>query len=65
MKNWNTGNWFVAATIFAFIGFIAFFNIDSAFADEKNLNTEFFVGGVVSLIVSGACLLKARDTSNN
>lgn len=65
MKKLNTGNWFVIATIFAFIAFIAFFNIDSALADEKNLNTEFLVVGIVSLALSGACLFKARDISNN
>lgn len=65
MKKLNTGNWFVIATIFAFIGFISFFNIDSAIADEKNWNTELTVGGVFSLVVAILCLLKAKDVSNN
>lgn len=65
MKNWNTNNWFVAATILAFIAFIAFFNIDSALADEKNWNTEFLVGGIISLVLSGVCLFKAKNVSNN
>jgi hypothetical protein len=65
MKKLNTNQWFVIATIFAFLAFISFFNIDSALADEKNWNTEFLVGGVISLFLSGICLLKARDVSNN
>lgn len=65
MKKLNTNQWFVIATIFAFIGFIAFFNIDSALADEKNWNTEFLVGGVISLVLAGLSLLKAKDVSNN
>lgn len=65
MKKLNTNQWFVIATIFAFIGFISFFNIDSALADEKNWNTEFLVGGVISTVLAGLCLLKARDVSNN
>lgn len=65
MKKLNTNQWFVIATIFAFIAFIAFFNIDSALADEKNWNTEFLVGGIISLVLAGLSLLKARDVSNN
>lgn len=65
MKKLNTNQWFVIATIFAFIGFIFFFNIDSALADEKNWNTEFLVGGVMSIVLAGLCLLKAKDVSNN
>ena len=65
MKKLNSNQWFVIATIFAFLAFVSFFNIDSALADEKNWNTEFLVGGVMSLVLSGLSLLKARDVSNN
>ena len=64
MKNLNTNQWFVLMTIFAFLAFIAFFNVDSAFADEKNLNTEFTVGGIISLVIAGICLVKAKKVSN-
>jgi len=65
MKKLNTSQWFVIATIFAFLGFISFFNVDSALADEKNWNTEFTVGGIISLILAALCLIKAKDISNN
>jgi hypothetical protein len=65
MKKLNTNQWFVIATIFAFLAFISFFNIDSALADEKNWNTEFTVGGVISLVFTTLSLLKAKDVSNN
>ena len=64
MKNLNTNQWFVLMTIFAFLAFIAFFNVVSAFADEKNLNTEFTVGGIVSLVIAAICLVKAKKVSN-
>jgi hypothetical protein len=38
MKNWATKEWFIFATVFAFISIISFFQIDSAWADENNFN---------------------------
>jgi hypothetical protein len=65
MKKFNTNQWFVIATIFAFLGFISFFNIDSAIADEKNLNTPFTIGGIAGVLLCAVSLKKAKNVSNN
>ena len=64
MKDLNSNQWFVIAIALAFLGFVAFFNVDSAWADEHNYNTELVVTGVISILVGLICLLKAKETSN-
>ena len=65
MKNWDTTKWFTVATIFAFLAFLSFFNIDSALSNEESWNHELRLAGVACLILSAVCLFKAQDTSNN
>lgn len=64
MNNLNTNQWFLLATVFAFLSIISFFNIDSALADEKNLNTAFLVSGIFSGTISLWCLFRAKGVSN-
>lgn len=38
------------AVLLVFLGVISFFNVDSAMADEHNLNTSLIVAGIVSIL---------------
>ena len=62
MKNWATKEWFIFATVFAFISVISFFQIDSAWADENNFNgLKGWLGiGLASAGVSIFGLFKAK-----
>lgn len=48
MKNWGQKTWFAIMTVFAFLSFISFIQIDSYAADVFNLNAMWIIFGIVS-----------------
>jgi hypothetical protein len=61
----NTKKWFAISSAVAFAAMISFFQIDSAFADEKKLNTLFTVAGILLTLTSaGIMYFKVWKNSN-
>lgn len=44
--------YFLICGILFFLSMILFFNVDSAYADEKDINTELIIGGIVSALAT-------------
>lgn len=53
-----TRKWFIWTCVFAFASVISFFQINSALADEKNLNGVFTGAGIVFGVIAIYCLIK-------
>lgn len=51
---------FIRAVLFAFISVIMFFNIDSASADDYNLNPYLLWGGIISGVVALYFILRHK-----
>lgn len=59
---WNP--WWYLMVIFAFLGIISLFHIDSYVADKHKLNKVFKWGGIAALVVALFFLWKAFQTSS-
>lgn len=57
-------HWFYIMTALAFTSFISFLQIDSAYADENNLNQTFMNLGIISGILAAAVLGIAYQSQN-
>lgn len=57
MKN-LTRSWFIGMVITAFVSFISFIQIGSAWADKNNFNTWWTVIGIVFALAAIFCLSK-------
>ena len=55
-------NWFIIMTVLAFMSFISFLQIDSAYADDNNLNSTFLNIGVVSAVLAALALFMANQS---
>lgn len=44
--------YFLICGILFFLSMILFFNVDSAYADKKDINTELIIGGIVSALAT-------------
>lgn len=64
MKNFSAKTWWTLTVILAFASVISFFQIDSALADEKNLNSLFTTFGVVCGLGAIFSLYKVKTLSN-
>jgi hypothetical protein len=59
----NTKIWFILMVVFAFVSFIAFVNVDSAFADEHNANEIYLATGIVSALCAiGSLYITYKST---
>lgn len=52
-------DWITATVIAAFAGVICFFNVNSAWADDNNLNGVLQVAGIVLSGIAGYCAWKS------
>jgi hypothetical protein len=59
----KTKQWFGLSAVFAFISFISFANVDSAFGDEHNVNDVFMAAGIVGAVAAIASMYKAYQSS--
>jgi hypothetical protein len=55
-------HWFYVMTILAFASFILLINIDSAYADEHNLNDTFRNIGIIAGVLSALALVIAYQS---
>jgi hypothetical protein len=55
-------NWFIIMTVLAFTSFISFLQIDSAYADEHNMNGTFMNVGVISGLLAALALFMAYQS---
>lgn len=55
-------NWFIIMAVLAFTSFISFLQIDSAYADDNNLNGTFLNVGVVAAVLAAASLFMAYQS---
>jgi hypothetical protein len=55
-------HWFYIMTILAFTSFILLINIDSAYADEHNLNDTFRNIGIIAGVLSALALVIAYQS---
>ena len=60
----KTKQWFGLSAVFAFISFISFANVDSAFGDEHNVNDVFMAVGIVGALVAIASMYGAYKASS-
>jgi len=51
--------------IFAFGGVISFFQVDSALADEKDINWLFITLGVIGILAAAFCLKKVSNAGSS
>ena len=52
-------SWITATVIATFAGVICFFNVDSAWADDNNMNTALKIAGVAFSALAGYCAWKS------
>ena len=55
-------NWFIIMSVLAFMSFISFLQIDSAYADEHNMNATFMNVGIISAVLAAASLFMAYQS---
>lgn len=55
-------HWFIIMTVLAFTSFISFLQIDSAYADDHNLNSTFLNVGIVSGLLAALALFMANQS---
>jgi len=55
-------HWFYIMTILAFTSFISFLQIDSAYADEHNMNATFMNVGIISAVLAALALFMAYQS---